>query len=483
MRRPLVLLGLDGASWEQLAPWLNTGRLPHLARLRREGVWGVLESCLPPVTCPGWRVLTSGKNPGKLGVFWWAGWDRDAGRLVFPNDRSFPGPEVWDYLGEAGYQVAVVNVPTSYPARKVRGIMVSGFGAPLDRRPEQLFRRLTYPASLAEDLQHRYGWRFVLPRVDLEDKTAVVREVRRIIEQRFAFLRELVACGRFELVVLVVFYINTLQHFYGQDEAVAQVWEYIDGEVGWLMERGWRIVVASDHGMRRVERSFLLNVWLAEEGYLRLRPDLGDWVLRLDDRLAGWLGGWRVCARAARRILPDRVLERLPGLELAEGLRTSRLEDKVDWKGSLALALSQGVVYLNRSLLGREYGAFRRELRNKLEKLRSPEGQRVISCVFLPEDIYHGPYVSWAPDLVALPAPGWELYGGLAREAFVRRAKGWTSGNHPAGMFAAWGEGIAPGKVEGMRLEDVAPTMLELFGLPRPEGLDGEAVLGQKVAA
>jgi len=76
----VVSIGLDGAAWHKLDRLIDEGRLPNLAELTNEGVRAPLRSVTPPVTCPAWRCSTSGKNPGKLGVFWWLNVDRGARR-------------------------------------------------------------------------------------------------------------------------------------------------------------------------------------------------------------------------------------------------------------------------------------------------------------------------------------------------------------------------------------------------------------------
>ena len=80
-----IVLGLDGANWALLEPWLEAGNLPNIQSLREEGTWSDMESCLPPVTCPNWRCYSTGKNPGKLGVFWWEKIDTNNRTLSTPS--------------------------------------------------------------------------------------------------------------------------------------------------------------------------------------------------------------------------------------------------------------------------------------------------------------------------------------------------------------------------------------------------------------
>jgi len=64
-----LTIGLDGANWDLIGDWLEEGRLPNLQRLIDDGVGGVSQSCLPPITVPNWKCYATGKNPGKLDVF------------------------------------------------------------------------------------------------------------------------------------------------------------------------------------------------------------------------------------------------------------------------------------------------------------------------------------------------------------------------------------------------------------------------------
>jgi predicted AlkP superfamily phosphohydrolase/phosphomutase len=66
---PVIVIALDGATFDLLDPWLDEGVLPTLARLIAGGVSGRLSSTLPPITAPAWASFMTGKNPGKHGVF------------------------------------------------------------------------------------------------------------------------------------------------------------------------------------------------------------------------------------------------------------------------------------------------------------------------------------------------------------------------------------------------------------------------------
>jgi predicted AlkP superfamily phosphohydrolase/phosphomutase len=64
----LLVIGLDGATFDLVAPWAAAGELPVLARLMASGAWGPLRSTVPAATFPAWTSLVTGVNPGRHGV-------------------------------------------------------------------------------------------------------------------------------------------------------------------------------------------------------------------------------------------------------------------------------------------------------------------------------------------------------------------------------------------------------------------------------
>jgi len=66
----VLVIGLDGATWDLIEPWAEEGKLPTFKMLMENGTWGELESCIPFVTYPAWKCYSTGKNPGRLGVYW-----------------------------------------------------------------------------------------------------------------------------------------------------------------------------------------------------------------------------------------------------------------------------------------------------------------------------------------------------------------------------------------------------------------------------
>ena len=124
------------------------------------------------------------------------------------------------------------------------------------------------------------------------------------------------------------------------------------------------------------------------------------------------------------------------------------------------------------------------QLETMLLSARDPRtGQSPIQRVYRREALYHGPWVHLAPDLILepwrdSPEPGRNtvIRAGYATEPFGDT--GDLTGNHALqGILALAGPDIPPGRWEDARLQDLAPTILHLLGLPVPEEMDGRVLV------
>src|SRR5690606_17716249 len=150
-KRRIVVIGLDGATWDLLRPRMNDGRLPNLARLARSGATGDLESIYPPETPAAWPSFMTGKNPGKHGVFDFLVYDPESKTERPVNAGLRVGKTLWEYLSDAGKTSLVLNVPPTYPPASIRGAMVTDFLTPADAQD------YTHPRELAAEFERDYG--------------------------------------------------------------------------------------------------------------------------------------------------------------------------------------------------------------------------------------------------------------------------------------------------------------------------------------
>jgi predicted AlkP superfamily phosphohydrolase/phosphomutase len=220
------------------------------------------------------------------------------------------------------------------------------------------------------------------------------------------------------------------------DELVGEVAKKIEGEPDTVL------MVISDHGFTNFRRGVNLNTWLKDHGYLFLKDGhetSGDWF------------------------------------------------QHVDWSRTKAFTLGLTGVFINRK--GRErqgiveksdLDALCHELKTKLEALRDPAtGEPVINEVFLTREIHHGPYADAAPELLIGYHKGfrhsWDCAtGSVSRVVFTDNTKSW-SGDHCVDPRLVPGVFFCNRKIatDDPALMDMAPTVLDLFGVDIPPYMQG----------
>ncbi len=121
---PVVLIGLDGADWNIIQPLFERGKLPNLARLSKEGSWGVLHTVRPTKSPVIWTSISTGKTMLKHGILDY--------QFVTENNIVIPysaGERIaktfWNILGEEGFSVGIINWFVTFPAEEVNGYLVS----------------------------------------------------------------------------------------------------------------------------------------------------------------------------------------------------------------------------------------------------------------------------------------------------------------------------------------------------------------------
>ena len=128
---PVVVVGIDGASWSVIEQLWSTGRLPHLRQLAESGV----TSRLTPVANPSpviWTSMATGVLPERHGITNFVV-NTEAGQVPVSSALRRV-PAIWNMVSAAQRRVAVLGWWASWPAEEVSGIVVSDrAGADIDR--------------------------------------------------------------------------------------------------------------------------------------------------------------------------------------------------------------------------------------------------------------------------------------------------------------------------------------------------------------
>jgi predicted AlkP superfamily phosphohydrolase/phosphomutase len=520
----VCIIGWDGATFDLIEPWVAQGKLPNIAEVLRNGAHGALRSTLPPMTFPAWSSFMTGKNPAKHGIYDFTRRRAGAYDLEFVNGGQRRAASFWKLLSDAGRRVISISVPCTYPPERINGVMLSGFDAAgVGGSSGLLDARGMHPPEIYEELQRELGGHPIgsFPIAEINDgrPDLALKKILAVIERKAATAKYLMQNHPWDCFMVLFGESDGVGHHFwkfcdprsplfvgegaGMQDSILQVYQALDrqlGEFKAILPPDTTLLMMSDHGFGGVSNAVLYpNCWLREQGFLKFRGALS----RVRSRL---LNALKMHAVARLPNVVQRLLSRVAQRQLG-GVEAKVRYGVIDWGQSRAY-FDENPYYpsLRINLKGREprgivepgaeYEALRTELIERLEDWRHPEtGERIVHRAYRREDVYDGPYLGEAPDVVV----HWSDHQDYTY-AFRVSAKScnfeWTenldptqpdsmafftgkSGSHrDNGIFLAEGPGVTAGvKLEGARIIDVAPTILHLMNVAAPADMDGEALV------
>lgn len=501
--RKIMIIGLDGVPLNIIQQWMQTGQLPTLQRLVQKGTVGHLHSTIPPTSGPSWSSFVTGMNPGKTGIYDFL--YRKEGTYHFPpvNASQRGGTTVWRYLSDAGYRVGVLNLPMSYPVEKINGFMVSGWMTPYAATD------YVHPIELAAELEQEIGNYRIYPTETFAEnrKDSFLQATYDLLDMRTRTALHLARTQPWEVFTAVFFdtdrVLHQLWHYLEPDHAwrddhedkawiVREYFQKVDESIGRLLEYADEetlVIILSDHGMGRANNFIVLNNWLLDSGLLRLKRDPWTRLKELFFRRGFTL---RNVHQVADRLGLAQQAEYVAGYFVDHLLKLAFLSFlDVDWSRSRAYSFGRhlGSIYLNvrgrepQGIVepGAEYEAVRDEIERLAYEFRDPRtGRKLIGQVLRREEIYSGPYLEHAPDLILRPQEPSDIFFGLAdfghRET-VSSVYRYSGMHRDYGMLIMQGPGVRRGAtVEGASIQDIAPTVLHTMGLPVPADMDGKVI-------
>jgi len=460
--RRVVVIGLGGTSYTFMQYLLREGLAPNFARLLDEGDCVRIHSTHPPMTSVAWSTYMTGVNPARHGVFGYA--DRKAGtyEMAIATARSLRAPTLWEILGQAGKRLIVLNVPLTFPPRPINGLLVGGFLSPS-------LSKATYPPEFLGRLE-RLGYRLdVDPWKSRRSKEAALQEVTDVLERRVRAMLDMVDNDPWDLLQCHIMETDRLHHFLWEEMEQGHAaygppffafYRRIDemlGQVRARLDKDTTLVVLSDYGTRTLKKEVYLNTWLQECGWLRLageEPSLADITA---DSVAYSLDAGRVFLHVAGREPRGCVP---PGAPVAPSApeELPRADAVPDDQAVGTKAVS--------------YEALRGQIAAAASALRDPDdGTPLVAQVLRREEVYHGPFLEQAADLLLVPTPGYELKGALGKPTLTYKGPEFVGAQvYDDAMLYISGQRIIPGD---WGIVDVMPTVLHLMGVAVPEGLDG----------
>lgn len=519
----LLVIGLDGVTFDLLTPWVQEGRLPHLAQLLETGVYGVLKSTLPPVSPPAWTSFVTGKNPGKHGIFDFTARKPGSYGIEFVNGRWRRAPTLWKMMSGAGKRVCVLAVPMSYPPEQINGVMISGIDAPIGGVADPT---AFHPQELHAEIFKAVGPYYISPNLLAFAHNqcdamveAALQTMTRKVETALYLLRQ----EPWDCFMLVLGETDAIAHRlwkyhdknsplhddasarYAGEDPLLRIYQKMDQCVGQLCSMASEdttIVVLSDHGQGgNSARAIYVNRWLEKQKLLRFKTDAhsGSWLSPLS-RVAAKHVQW--VKTMGLKCLPPAVKKKLfRKTQLANRMESWLRFAHIDWRYTQAYSEETPyfpTIWLN--VRGREpagivppeaYEEVRERIIQALSAWVDPEtGQQVVKKVHKREEAYCGPCVEHFPDLII----EWHLDNGysylfktsrsvpgrgapIAHMAGKEREKSKSGDHRDYGIFIASGKHVqAQIELAGANIVDLAPTMLHLLDVPIPSDMDGKVL-------
>lgn len=478
----VCVVGLDGGTWNVIKPLME--KLPTFKKLIENGAWGELESTHPFFTSPAWKSYSTGKNPGKLGAYAWFNLDLKNKKMKLNLSTSFKGKEIWDYLGREGYHCVVINMPQTYPPKRINGVMISGF-------PGFDSGDYTYPKELRKELIRKFDYRISPNDELLLNKNKVLRESIELIKKRFMVAKYLWKTEKPNFLNLTIFYIDKLQHFFwNRKDIIEKIWKVIDEELTYLLnhigEESYLFII-SDHGFTDLKGVFRFNIWLRQKGYLHLKsePFKQNSLFRLlwylgfkRERVEKLIKSLRLYG-LLRKIFSEDTLIRIQHQLLSSDLKVDIgwVVSHLDWSKTKAILAAENCLYINMPKDRTEYNVFREKLIEEIRSLRDPRNnEKVVVDVKKREDIYSGEFLDLAPDLILIPNEGYRIYDGFSQSTWEFTTAPWSGYHKLHGIFLAHGPKIRKGERTKVRIYDIAPTILHLFHIPPVREMDGRVL-------
>lgn len=484
----LLIIGLDGATFDVLNPMMEAGRMPALKRFIAAGVAGVLNSTKPPITPAAWTTFMTGKGPGRHGIIDFEKYEVASHTLAFNSTFEIREKTLWELLSEKGLRVGSVNVPMTYPPRPVNGFMISGFETP------SIDADFTWPRELKTELLTKfphYNYRTDWRRRAFGGEEILQRNLDYICDSFDQGWQLTQYCGDkygWDVLMVVFKLVDNLQHkawkyldpryipkYPREAEMAAKCFERLDGALTHLFEyaekRGATVLIMSDHGHGSLDGKAQPNQLLREWGYLKLRSPLQQLSTRAEYLLHRYTKG-----KANR---------------FEQGSRSIDRDLAVDWPRTKACVMHAGIygfLYINlkgRSPVGvvepAEYERLRDEIADKLRSVRAldPEGReiQVFPEVYKTEELYRCERsdVADLPDLLLSPYPGLAVVRKIRGASPVRWCpEDRLEGTHRLeGVFALGGPNVRRGETIEANIVDLTPTALAALGLPVPVDMEG----------
>ncbi|MBC8205354.1 alkaline phosphatase family protein [bacterium] len=435
----IAVLSIDGMPFTFAQKMAKTGKTPNLASLLNTGTCKRMNSVYPTVSSVAWSSFMTGVNPGSHNIYGFIDREPNPFNMFIPTSAKMKTRTLWEFLSDKGKKVVVINVPVTYPPRKVNGILIGCFLATsLDR--------IVYPAEYSRKLKD-WGYRIDADAwLGRKDKEKFLEDIHLTLDKRMETGFKLMDSEEWDYFHLHIMESDRISHFLWEQWETGdpqwaprfeQFWIEVDRYIAEFqnrLDKNTRFIVLSDHGFCSVKKEVYLNQWLIDNGYLVFNKAKPESLKEINP------------LTKAYSLIPGRIYLNLKGRE---------------WAGTIEQGSQQ------RRLTD--------ELKQTLPEMTDPDtGEKIIQRVFTREEIYKGAFIHRAADLIAVPNDGYDIKGNLTAEKMTH--KGELVGMHTYDDAFLYVDGM---EMDDRQAEiiDVLPTIFKQMDVKIPPTVEGKPLL------
>ena len=457
MNKKIAVIGLDGMAWHILHKLFEYDAMPYLKKIGEQSLKGILESTIPPSTVPAWTSIASGVNPGKHGLFDFVALAKNyEPRLLTSKDVCYP--RVHEMVALKGLRSICINQPLTYPIMK--------FGKNVGTVSDWLGPRICYYPESIEKYMKDYS----LYTAEIWDKSkdeasdAIHEETKKRVDGVNLMMQDL------DWDMFWVVYSepdHVFHHFYEDvfkaDRKMLRIFKKLDETIKVASELADLLFVVSDHGFSRYRFALNINSLLDKMGLVvKTREKLLKDTIYFHQRQTtkyiktpSWL--YSFFSFEPIKLLVKEILEKITG----KNIRADPYK-YVDPVRSKVFTLSHY-----------SFGFHVKDVETCDFLLHEVKKMNLFARIWKREEIYHGPHVKNAPEIIFLPdfEKGY-CVGTTAISPEIISQKTYYD-HHPEGIILAYADYISPVQIGKVKTFDLVPTILNYLGLPVPSDTDG----------
>jgi predicted AlkP superfamily phosphohydrolase/phosphomutase len=459
MKKRVAMIGLDGMAWHILNKLFEWKVMPNLEKLTRESIRGTLPSTIPPESGPAWTSIATGVNPGKHGIFGFTEPTKNYDDIRVLSSRDVKYLRIHEMVAAQNLTSVCVNQLLTYPIKEMSGAYMitdwlspeincspeikqyaANYRGPTLGQPEPLLKK-DWNAEYA-DLSSRVDTvNTLLQKIDWDLFWVVYSEPDHLFHRHYDLVMK-------------------------KDRRLMRLFTKIDETFGVVKDVADLLIVVSDHGFQKFNYGVYVNSFLEN---LRLAK-------RVSQRSAKTIACQRQVDEPKIQFrLPENLykyVSKLPSSVESVLLKVYRQLLKADIKATLTTNVNQK----SSTAFAHGFGIYVKEKELIDDVILMLKRTDFIGGIWKKEELYSGKQLKAMPDLIVVPNfdGGFAFRGNVIAPKPVMRRN--FSSHHPDGIIIIHKKGVRSSWVEGMRVYDVVPTILDFLGLNIPKDTDGKVI-------